>query len=426
MISLVEVKNFRCLRYIRQPLLPFQVLIGPNASGKTTFCEAISLLSKIVANEKIDPLVREMSDVFDDLTWDRQGGRIEIAVEALIPDEVRRKLYSDEVPVGALDTIRYEIGFEENQTTSSVEIVEERVFLKLCTKAPKVSERLFPQEANPPDTILEPKFRANRSRILSKVRNGNDNYYSELGRIQRGEGGYNPSIRLGPSRSAFANLQPAEDVFPVSTWFRDMLVNGVQSLSLNSHKLRKPSPPSKDVGFSLDGSNLPRVIARLKKNNPKRFKDWISHLQTALPDLADVKYVERQEDKFMYLKACYKGGLEVPSWLVSEGTLRMMALTIIAYTSDLHGIYLIEEPENGIHPSAMETVFQSLSSVYNSQILIATHSPVILSIASPTQVLCFKKTLSGATDIVRGDHHPNLRDWRGDPNLSVLYASGVL
>ena len=44
----------------------------------------------------------------------------------------------------------------------------------------------------------------------------------------------------------------------------------------------------------------------------------------------------------------------------------------------LHGsdeIYLLEEPENGIHPLAVDCVFQSLRSVYGSQVLIATHSP---------------------------------------------------
>ena len=120
------------------------------------------------------------------------------------------------------------------------------------------------------------------------------------------------------------------------------------------------------------------------------------------------------------------GNLEVPSWMVSDGTLRLLSLTLPAYLTDLKGIYLIEEPENGIHPRAVETVFQSLSSVYDAQILLATHSPVILGIAEANQVLCFAKTPEGATDIVSGDKHPALKDWKGETNLGVLFASGVL
>jgi predicted ATPase len=101
-------------------------------------------------------------------------------------------------------------------------------------------------------------------------------------------------------------------------------------------------------------------------------------------------------------------------------------LTLPAYLPDMQGIYLIEEPENGIHPRAVETMYQSLSSVYDAQILMATHSPVILSVADASQVLCFSKTAGGATDVVQGNHHPALRDWKGEENLGVLFAGGVL
>lgn len=89
-------------------------------------------------------------------------------------------------------------------------------------------------------------------------------------------------------------------------------------------------------------------------------------------------------------------------------------------------VSLVEEPENGIHPRAVETVFQSLSSVYAAQVLLATHSPLILSIARPEQVLCFAKTREGASDIVRGSEHPALLHWKGEVDLGTLFAGGVL
>ena len=127
-----------------------------------------------------------------------------------------------------------------------------------------------------------------------------------------------------------------------------------------------------------------------------------------------------------YILIKYKGGLEVPSWLASDGTLRLLALTVPAFVPDFSGICLIEEPENGIHPRAVETIYQSLSSVYGAQFLVATHSPTVLGMADPNKVLCFKKSESGATDIVRGDEHPALRSWKGMVSLSEFYAGGVL
>jgi predicted ATPase len=178
--------------------------------------------------------------------------------------------------------------------------------------------------------------------------------------------------------------------------------------------------------FKPDGSNLPWVIHGLRETDQGRYRQWIAQLQTALPDIQDVTTVELPDTRHRFLQIVYRDGLKVPSWTASDGTLRMLALTLPAFLKDFKGIYLIEEPENGIHPMAMETVFQSLRSVYGAQILLATHSPVILGCAQTEDILCFKKAENGATDVVSGPDHPELRKWKGSLNLSELYASGVL
>lgn len=167
-------------------------------------------------------------------------------------------------------------------------------------------------------------------------------------------------------------------------------------------------------------------MASLRKE-PNRFQRWLDHVRTALPDIRDVESVEREEDKHRYLVLVYANGARVPSWLASDGTLRLLTLTIPAYLSGLEGTFLIEEPENGIHPGALEPVLQSLCSIYQGQVLVATHSPVALNMIEPAEVLCFAKDDQGATDIVSGDRHPALREWRnGHPDLGVLFATGIL
>lgn len=118
-------------------------------------------------------------------------------------------------------------------------------------------------------------------------------------------------------------------------------------------------------------------------------------------------------------------GVEVPSWAVSDGTLRLLALTLAAYLPDSGKICLMEEPENGIHPMAIETVYQSLVSVYDSQVLVATHSPIFLSCAAPEEILCFAKNKRGATDIISGHRHPRLAEWKGSADITQLFASEV-
>ena len=50
MITLVEALNYRCLHFVQRRLTPFHVLVGPNASGKTSFMDAIGFLSDLVSD----------------------------------------------------------------------------------------------------------------------------------------------------------------------------------------------------------------------------------------------------------------------------------------------------------------------------------------------------------------------------------------
>jgi AAA15 family ATPase/GTPase len=273
-------------------------------------------------------------------------------------------------------------------------------------------------------STLISKGSRNIQTIVNKVPNGNDYFRTEFAQKQGKSWQY--AFKLGAQKSGLGNLPADETQFPATTWLRNLLIDGVQSFVLNSLLIRKASPPGQGRGFKPDGSNLPWVIDELNKKSLKRFKEWIAHLQTALPDIENITTIERADDRHRYLVIKYMNGLEVPSWVASDGTLRLLALTLPAYLPELKGIYLIEEPENGIHPRAVETIFQSLVSVYDAQILMATHSPVILGISNVQDVLCFAKTTEGATDIVAGNLHPALARWKGETNLGVLFAAGVL
>lgn len=416
MIRLIEALDFRCLRYINQRLDRFLVLVGPNASGKTTFLDVVAFLGQLVS-EGLEPAVNERTQNLQDIVWQRSGNSFELAVELDIPEE-RRKLLQR----SSYDTVRYEVCIGIDHETGEISILSEKVVLKesVNQESDNIQRSLFPIELKPPQTLITPKGKRNTKTVVNKVQGGNDNFYDETGK------GWDHSFKLGPRKSALGNLPDDESKFPVATWLKALLVEGVQRLVLNSVFMRRPSPPGQPKRFRPDGSNLPWVIHSLKDSAPERFRDWLQHIKTALPDLRNIHTVVRPEDRHRYLQIEYENDLEVPSWMVSDGTLRLLALTIPAYLPELEGIYLIEEPENGIHPRAVETIFQSLSSVYDAQILLATHSQVILSIAKASQVLCFSKTENGATDIVLGTEHPALRDWKGETNLGVLFAGGVL
>lgn len=424
-VTRTEALGYRSLRYLSQDLGAFHVLVGPNASGKSTFLDVVAFVGDILRGG-LETAVQGDSRLgvplrapdAQQLTWLRQGGRIELAVEIGIPAELKQRL-----PNGGASRCRYEVAID---CTGPLRLASESLWLKPTDSSPdplETQRTLFPGLRPAPDHLVRPA-RAFPPRGWKKVVSRGE--VPERATFSSETSGWEQPFRLGPEKTALASLPEDEERFPVATWCRKFLGEGVQRLALSSDEMRRPSPPGRARTYLPDGSNLPHVISGFQTEAPERFHEWVRHVREALPDIETISTREREEDRHRYLVLRYANGLEAPSWLVSDGTLRLLALTLLAYLPNLTGLYLIEEPENGIHPRAVETVFQSLSSVYGAQVLLATHSPIVAGMARLDDILCFGRTAEGATDVVSGVEHPRLKEWRGTLDPGMLLAAGVL
>lgn len=421
MIRLVEALNYRCLRYVRQPLDRFHVLVGPNASGKSTFLDVFAFLSRLVS-DGVDAAVRERTSNFYDLVWGRDARRIEMGIEATIPD--RAGLQGN---AGSFDTIRYKVAIGSDEENDELRILRQQIWLATANDGKEDAGSPGPQElpgslfgsGSPGNAValhrhtgtgafwLVPEAWAHEARPQS-----DDHYWIAVG-------------ALNHKRTLFTGL-PSQGDFPASTWLGELLANGVSPIELSSAKLRRPSPPGSGSVLEPDGSNLAWVVSKMRESAPQRFGEWLAHVRTAMPDLQGIRTVDRPEEHSRYLMLRYRDGLEVPSWMVSEGTLHLLALTALAYSSQGSRLYLIEEPENSLHPLNIEAIMQSLQSVYDGQVLVATHSPLVVGLAEPKDVLVFSRDEKSGTSITIGSEHPGLRDWRGEVSLGTLFAGGVL
>ena len=425
MIRRVEALNYRCLRYVNQPLGDFHVLVGANATGKSTFLDVIQFLSDFI-NDGVDDavLIREetvpqgRARHVEELVFNQVADHFELAIEFAAPENPAAKGV-----LGDAGFARYEVAIGAGASGELTVLGETLWRCSVPAPGRTAQPRLgFPEELEAPSTIITPRSRVGWRQIVRKTETGGSSYRSEVGN-------WDHTFRMGARRAALAYLPEEPERFPVGMWVRDQLMQGVNVIALNSATMRRPVSPSVARGFLPDGSNLPLVVRALRASHPRVFRDWLAHVRTVLADIVDIREIERPEDRHLYLAVQYDaGGEPVPSWLLSDGTLRFLALTLLAYVPEHRGVYLIEEPENGIHPLAVDAVFQSLSSVYDSQVLVATHSPLLVGLAAehPERILCFAKNKLGATDIVTGRDHPRLRDWRGQVDLGTLYASGVL
>jgi len=410
----IEVLNYKCLRYIRQRLRPFQILIGPNASGKSTFLDVLVFLQDLLQSG-VGEAVRRRARSIRELTWRMQSDEFEIAVEFRIPERIQQKL--DE----KYSLVRYEVRVGVGEDGTLTLPVENLWLVHEKKRNSNPAESRI--RSLPPGTIVqEPRKRtpAGYRKIMGRTADGQKVWIgSEITR-------WNFHLGIKSDRAGLTMIPEEEERFPVSEWFRRMLMEGVQFLQLNSSAMRWACRPDAPRTFQPDGSNLPIVVEMLGEKHPKQLKRWVQHLRTVLPEIKDVLVKERGEDNHRYLVVETFDGKFLPSWLLSDGTLRLFALTLLAYLPGEKGIYVIEEPENGVHPHALEAVYQSLSSVYEGQVLCATHSPILLNMANLEELLCFSRTEDGATTIVSGDQHPLLKHWQEKTALGDLLASGIL
>ena len=422
-VTRIEALGFRSIRYVSRALGPFHVLVGPNASGKSTFLDVLAFLGDvqrvglepaISGNDALRVPLRAADP--QHLTWMRRGKAFELAVETIVPDEIKGRLNTASTSI-----CRYEVAVD---VSGPLRIAAEALWLRPPGSASLEQARVeFPNPPAPPAhviTDLAKRTPAGWRRVLYRGSQPERvTFRSETSR-------WSSPFRIPVDKSALASLPEDEELFPVATTFRQMLVAGVTRIAPWGDAMRRPSPPDRSDAYLPDGSNLPQVLDAVAIQRPDRYADWMMHIREVLPDVERISVVRRPEDGHRYLVLHYRNGLDAPSWLVSDGTLRFLALTLLAYLPDPTGPYLIEEPENGIHPRAVETVLQALSSVYDSQILLATHSPSVIRLVPIEQMLCLACSSANGTDIVSGSAHPRLQDSSGVVDLGLLLASGVL
>lgn len=421
-VNRVEAFGFRSLRYVSQWLGPFHVLVGPNASGKSAFLDVLAFLADLQRMD-LDHAIMGYSPLRipvratdpRHLTWMGRGESFELAVEISFPIDIRFRLQDP-----TATQCRYEIAVEASEPYG---ITRENLWLKPRGGEVERPRSKFPNPHAPPTGIvLDPERRAPAGwrRVIYR------HHRSELVSYRSETSSRSFGLRISRGKSVLGGLPAEKALFPVSRRFHRMLTGGIQRIALSIESMRRASAPTRSSRFRPDGANLPHVVDSFMNDYPTRYEDWLMHVQEALPDIARLSIRTQPWDSHRYLVVHYRNGLEAPSWVVSEGTIRFLALTLLAYLPGIAGPYLIEEPENGIHSRNVEAVVQSLSSIYDSQVLLATHSPDVARLVTVDQLLCFSRDENGGTDVVAGSAHPRLRGWTGTMDLGLLLGSGVL
>lgn len=409
MIERLWVKNFRMLKSNRVDLRRFAVLVGRNASGKTTLMSALRFVSHVLS----DGVERSIEAALDG----GGGGFGDLCFRPDLPIELALELRVD----GSLYRYELEIGTQRG----APEIQREHL-LRCEAPGSETEEARLGQRSLFGDEDLGPIIGAavkGWRKIVSKTSEGKDYFQDE-------KTSWNTTFRFGPTKSALGNIPEDPDRFRGAISVRDSLREGVMMVELDSHMLRLPSRPRSSPLLLRDGSNLAAAARTLEARDSVAYEQWVRHVGDAVEGLEAVETWERPEDRHVVLRGRFRGqhSEPVPSWLLSDGTLRLMALSLLAYAEPdgARGIVLVEEPENGLHPLAIQSVHQALASMQTTQVLVATHSPVFLASTDMAQALVFRRQPDGAARVERGDEVAALKRWHGTVRLADVFATGIL
>jgi predicted ATPase len=367
-------------------LEPLNVLIGPNASGKSNLIEALSMLR--AAPYDIQAPIRGGGGI---LEWLWKGDRefSTANMQVLV-----------EYPKGQMP-LRYRFSFGEQG--GRFYLLDEAV------------ENEKPTQGN-----VQPYFyyRYQNGNSIINVVSGQPERIER--RLQREDVNLEHSIlQQRRDRYFYPELTFLAEGFLGISIYRDWGLGR----SSPSRLPQDPNLPSNVLGEG--GWNLVSVIGDLL-NLPPTKRDLMEQLRNFYGDIEDVVVNTRMGLGQLYF---HEKGLQhpVPATRLSDGTLRFLSLLAILSNPQPPPVICIEEPEIGLHPDIISAVAKLLVEASSrSQIFVTTHSDVLVDALTDTPeavVVCEK--YDGATTLTRLDGE-KLKHWLADYRLGEIWVSGEL
>jgi predicted ATPase len=182
------------------------------------------------------------------------------------------------------------------------------------------------------------------------------------------------------------------------------------------------------VRLEKDGSNIAEYLLNIQRINSSIFEDIVRTLQYVLPYSQDLQIALTSElERTVYLQLL-EGKFKVPGWLLSTGTLRIVALLALLRHPEPPPLIVIEEIENGLDPRSVHLIIEEMRSAIEdgkTQIIMTTHSPYLLNLLRLEEIVLVER-VEGQSVFTRPGNDQSLQQWAEDYGPGDLYVMSKL
>ncbi len=180
-----------------------------------------------------------------------------------------------------------------------------------------------------------------------------------------------------------------------------------------------------DVFLRSDAGNLAAVLYKLKNHYPKHYKHILKTIQLTAPFFKDF-VLEPNGHSIRLRYSEFGSDIVYGAHQISDGTLRFMALMtlLLQPLEQMPSVILIDEPELGLHPHALEVLLSIMRRVStNRQIIVSTQSVSLVDRLEPEEVIVVERQ-NNESQFKRLDTQ-SLETWLEDYSLGELWEKNV-
>jgi predicted ATPase len=396
MLTRLKVSGFKNLVDVDIRFGPFTCVAGPNGVGKSNLFDAIRFLSALadqplVAAARsvragratdVHNLFHRVGDQFDD--------QMAFEAELIVPSEGEDDL--GQKAEAGITFLRYTLELAHRRDDSrlslgSLEILKEELVQINLNEATR--HLWFPNKPTWRWSAI--KGRRTAAFISTELDGGNERVIKVH---QEGRAGGTAARRAANlPRTVLSAANAAES--PTALLARREMQSW-RLLQLEPSALREPDEFSATPRLSTNGSHLAATLYHLARassgaNESDVYTQVASRLAQLMPHVREVSVDRDEKRELLTVQVRGSDGTAHPARALSDGTLRFLALAIIAIDPTAHGMLCLEEPENGIHPARIAALLQMLQEIATDteepigpqnplrQVIVNTHSPAVVS-----------------------------------------------